>query len=95
MEGASIKNIYYSVDYWHVNILMESIESLGHECFTVCFRDCNIIKWSFESNTINLQISKINVHENEDGRAIVHILSEGQGHGELVLSYSDIVKMEK
>lgn len=95
MEGAFIKNIYYSVDYWHVNLVIEPIVSLKHKSFTICFKDCNIIKWSFTSSTINLQISKINVHENEDGRAIVHFLSEGQGHGELVLSYSDIVTMEK
>ena len=94
IEDTIIREIFFSADYWHVYLVTESIDALKHDSFTICFRDCNIIKCSILSSTINIRINKIDMRKDEDGRIIVHIISKDNDNAELVLSCSEITKYE-
>lgn len=95
MEGTVVRELFYSVDYWHVFLVIESIDQLKHEFFTICFRDCNIIKWSISTRTLNMRIGRVDFKTGEDERKMVHVISQDNDNDELVLSCSEIVKMEK
>lgn len=90
MKKSVIKEIYYSNDYLHVYIVIESNYTNKHKCITICFKECNIRKFSFTTSMINMPISSVDICNIKDGLKDIVISFIDNNKGQLLLSCSEI-----
>ena len=90
LKKSIIRELYYSLDYMHLYLILEAISTKKNERKTVCFKYCSIVKFSFASSVINMLIDNVSISNQKENQKEVIINFSDNQKGSLILLCSDV-----